>query len=59
MSVAIDPYKNMFTNVAMKEAYAEVKVLHNKDKLRTAATQASACPPPGCRPWFPADKDKD
>ena len=47
MAVAIDPYKNiMLTNVAMKEAYDEVKVLHNKAKLRAAATQASACPGP-------------
>ena len=59
MAVAIDPYKNMLTNVAMKEAYDEVKVLHNKAKLRAAATQASARPSPGPRPWIPAEKDKE
>ena len=54
----------MLTNVAMKEAYNEVKLLHNlnKAKLRAAATQASAyCSPRrlAAARWVPIEKDKE
>ena len=42
MAVAINPYKKVLTNVAMREAYNEVKLLLNKAKLCAAAAQAGA-----------------